>query len=337
MTNFETNPIDALEGLLAERRRYEGWLAQLEERRATSPAHVVDRVRSDYLGRLEGVTQRLRGRATDLEESAAGLKERIATLSAEEGARRDERAELELRALVGEFDAERAQESMSGCDEAIGRLSAERSGHEHELSRIAEVLALVAAPPPAPSAPPAPPTTAPMASLVEGAFDREAAHFVAAEAPEASEASEALPQSALETRTLVAPEPSAVDELAFLQSVVDSTREVQGEAAAAPVVEPELPAAPTPPATGDGVDFLPPPVLSAPRRPTPLSTSIPPSAREPLAGAPAASTLTPGSIPSFLKDMPTEQVKTLKCQECGTMNYPTEWYCERCGGELAAM
>jgi len=32
-----------------------------------------------------------------------------------------------------------------------------------------------------------------------------------------------------------------------------------------------------------------------------------------------------------------EQVKTLKCQECGTLNYPTEWYCERCGAELAAM
>ena len=29
--------------------------------------------------------------------------------------------------------------------------------------------------------------------------------------------------------------------------------------------------------------------------------------------------------------------KTLKCQECGTLNYPTEWYCERCGGELAAL
>lgn len=31
-----------------------------------------------------------------------------------------------------------------------------------------------------------------------------------------------------------------------------------------------------------------------------------------------------------------EQQKTLRCTECGTMNFPTEWYCERCGGELAA-
>lgn len=29
--------------------------------------------------------------------------------------------------------------------------------------------------------------------------------------------------------------------------------------------------------------------------------------------------------------------KTLKCVECGTMNLPTEWYCERCGAELAAL
>jgi hypothetical protein len=29
--------------------------------------------------------------------------------------------------------------------------------------------------------------------------------------------------------------------------------------------------------------------------------------------------------------------KTLKCKECGTMNVATEWYCENCGAELAAM
>lgn len=32
----------------------------------------------------------------------------------------------------------------------------------------------------------------------------------------------------------------------------------------------------------------------------------------------------------------SDQQKTLRCTECGTMNLPTEWYCERCGGELAA-
>lgn len=32
-----------------------------------------------------------------------------------------------------------------------------------------------------------------------------------------------------------------------------------------------------------------------------------------------------------------EAAKTLKCRECGTMNLPTEWYCENCGAELAAL
>jgi len=29
--------------------------------------------------------------------------------------------------------------------------------------------------------------------------------------------------------------------------------------------------------------------------------------------------------------------RSLKCKECGAMNLPTEWYCERCGAELAAL
>jgi hypothetical protein len=35
------------------------------------------------------------------------------------------------------------------------------------------------------------------------------------------------------------------------------------------------------------------------------------------------------------EDAPVE--KTLKCRECGTMNLATEWYCENCGAELAAL
>ncbi len=34
---------------------------------------------------------------------------------------------------------------------------------------------------------------------------------------------------------------------------------------------------------------------------------------------------------------PDTTARTLKCGECGTMNRPTEWYCEKCGGELAAL
>ena len=37
------------------------------------------------------------------------------------------------------------------------------------------------------------------------------------------------------------------------------------------------------------------------------------------------------------EDGDAEVVKTLKCRECGTMNVATEWYCESCGAELAAL
>ena len=38
------------------------------------------------------------------------------------------------------------------------------------------------------------------------------------------------------------------------------------------------------------------------------------------------------------EDRPSTTVaKTLKCGECGSLNRPTEWYCERCGAELAAL
>ncbi len=32
-----------------------------------------------------------------------------------------------------------------------------------------------------------------------------------------------------------------------------------------------------------------------------------------------------------------ESEKTLKCHECEALNFPTEWYCEKCGSELATL
>jgi hypothetical protein len=53
--------------------------------------------------------------------------------------------------------------------------------------------------------------------------------------------------------------------------------------------------------------------------------------------APLASNI-PGNTPIILRSSGAmEQSKTLKCTDCGAMNYPTEWYCERCGAELAAL
>jgi hypothetical protein len=105
-------------------------------------------------------------------------------------------------------------------------------------------------------------------------------------------------------------------ELAFLQSVT------QPRTASAPLSQP-------------GSDFSGPPPLPGMRR---NASAMPADSGGRDTATPArVASASPGEVPAFLRDMPTEQAKTLKCQECGTMNYATEWYCERCGGELAAM
>jgi hypothetical protein len=97
--------------------------------------------------------------------------------------------------------------------------------------------------------------------------------------------------------------PPPVDELAFLKSVAP---EEERKPAPAP--------APSPAAATSG------------RRSNPGSGSAGRTAEAP-AGA---------SQPAG-KGGATGVAKTLKCGECGTLNRPTEWYCERCGAELAGI
>jgi hypothetical protein len=56
---------------------------------------------------------------------------------------------------------------------------------------------------------------------------------------------------------------------------------------------------------------------------------------DPPRGAPMSASITPTPAADFNDD--AEVSKTLKCRECGTMNLATEWYCENCGAELAAL
>ena len=43
------------------------------------------------------------------------------------------------------------------------------------------------------------------------------------------------------------------------------------------------------------------------------------------------------ALPTPPADEDVEDPRPLKCRDCGTMNLPTEWYCEQCGAELAAV
>jgi hypothetical protein len=140
-----------------------------------------------------------------------------------------------------------------------------------------------------------------------------------------AEAQEALPPEVTEEVTAAAAveegeaEPAqtdAFDELEFLRSVTD-------DEASKP--RPRLSGQQPRISTSD---------LASPLEDTPLPGGgpQPPGKREAQVGA-------EGVEPVERKhDRPVHgSAKTVKCGECGAPNLPTEWYCERCGAELAAV
>ncbi len=136
------------------------------------------------------------------------------------------------------------------------------------------------------------------------------------------------------------------DEMEFLKSVVGPNTP---QATPTPVKRPPTPSGGTPrPQTPPGGTAYPPK-----REPTPAATPVQRLAEKlevPAAAAPPAAPAAPAAKQQSLNTSSqsenalgirssdaVEQPKTLKCPECGTMNYSSEWYCERCGAELAAI
>jgi hypothetical protein len=318
-------------GLIEERRRYEGWITALDARRDTTPAHVFERVQTDYRARLQRVVEQLASHRQAIEEEQASVQSRVSLLEAEERLQRDERAELELRSHVGELMGDDAEGAFRTVDETIAQLVSEKQGLE---SRIAELQTLLdeGAPTPAPSQAavasvssvaatsshethtnePPPPAAASVTSS-EGEPPEEPVAAAASSSPAegATESAQAAPKRGMS---------GSFDELAFLSSVVgkDKTPPMVEKRSSEPLLR-----------ASDNLE-----------RDEPVAESL-------LAGVdktrhktgehPLAANV-PANTPIVLKPTGTmEQSKTLKCNECGAMNYPTEWYCERCGAELAAL
>lgn len=137
-----------------------------------------------------------------------------------------------------------------------------------------------------------------------------------------AEAQEALPPEVTEQVTAAAEaesEPAqtdAFDELEFLRSVTD-------DEAGKP--RPRLSGQQPRISTSD---------LASPieHTPVPGGGPKPPAARQSQVGAEGVEAV------ETKQDRPAHgSAKTVKCGECGAPNLPTEWYCERCGAELAAL
>ena len=277
----ERDPVslDALNGLLKERQRYEEWLAALEDKRASTSDSVYQRVQSDYQTRLREVSSKLAERAGELRENIDALTVRLDEISRQERQQREARQEAELRAAVGEYTDKQWKEIGGAWDKELARLVKEKGAVDAQLNELSRIFAL-------------------------SVKERQA-------------------------------------------EAIAAGRAVSGDGARPPI-SPVVPR----PAIPE------PPTLNPPARveqPTPARSQqpsqSPANSRSPFdefpvlrpgggSGAPPSTAVaTPPSVPKAggTQDPRSEQHKTLKCPECGAANYPTEWYCERCGGELATM
>jgi len=374
-----------VESLMAERRKYENWIAALESRRATTPERVFSRVHADYHDRLDAVIEQLKEHTEGLRAELASLTLRLTAIEEEQQQRHDERAEAELRAHVGELSPDAWNQVAADADRSIESLTAKHSELELERSKTRELLNEAERPPtprggPAvtssAAAPPSAPVTAPAPAPAAARVDPLGAGIPIVRASTAGETQRARPESmaapaaapgttelptelpppviAAEARIVeaasaapagserrdadVTPPPTqradasrlsgqtkgTFDELAFLSSVVDTPN---GVLETPPADRPDERTRRDSFAQRASEDDI----VNLASDPGASLNGAPRSA-----GSPLAMNVS-GNIPIVIKDKTTEAAKSLKCGECGAMNYPTEWYCERCGAELASL
>src|SRR5947209_15332452 len=148
--------------LYEERQRFEAWLSALEAKRATTPVHIYTRVHADYGARLQRVVEELRTHRTALQETESTLIDRLTALDSEEAKHRDEAAEAELRATVGELASDQYNEVTDRTSSAIAKLSEERGRLQSELSQLRHLLDVGTAPLPTTAVTNEPPRAEPM-------------------------------------------------------------------------------------------------------------------------------------------------------------------------------
>ena len=304
MTDRTAGALAQVTALDEERRRYEAWLDQLDARRGSVPDHVLERVHRDYEARLRDVLGRLAEHAEMLRGVVDDRTREVALVRDEERQRRDERAEAELRALVGEYTPDQWREISARGDAGLEELVARRVALEEELARLEEVHALAATGGTPQALPPATPPAA-------------RAELADAPAPQPMAPPATTPRISGSVAAHGPPPPPA-------PRPADSFDDWDDEDVGLDDVGPRAGA---PGAAAPGAD------RRAGRDGWVTSDATEAGAHVPAAGAPPA--VTPASATPRGTD--AVAAKTLRCAECGTMNYPTEWYCERCGGELAAL
>lgn len=377
----EKDTAETVEKLLAERRKVAGWISALAAKRAETPSAVYQKVHDDYTAKLDKVQAKLVAASDSVQVAAVDVASRLTEREEALAKKRDERAEAELRAAVGEFSEREWEKRRGKLDDELGVVTGERDTLRDELRRLRDVLAEVAGTGPMGDEEEAPAEASADAAAPSEQSEWSGESSVSAEADAAPSAADdeamrgdAMPESSRPTPVsaeiipapptipiheqsgIAAVEPAqplapSFDELAFLKSVVGrptpvgtfhpmepalvpkrtpaDTRRVTTAPKRASVAEPPAPPA-EPPAPPENATEYAATEYATPEPPMPYPDPVP----EPR----VSQEMTPPRESYFGRPTPrtSEAIKSLRCQECGTLNFPTEWYCERCGGELAA-
>ena len=302
MSKAKTNALDALRALIAERQQYEQWISTLEAKREGTPEHVFERVHNDYRGRLDRVVSEIRTHAEELQLSISTLSARLVEVAREEDSRREGLQEAELRAAVGEYEPSQWAEIKSEAEAALEKIGADRVSLDSQLSELRAIQKLSEMGP----------------GMVEEPAEVPAPPVVADKPVETQSPSiEPVPRSA--EREAAAP----------VSEMSGSSAGHRSGTAAAPSRSDPVAETSTEPQSASPSASIPLEPIATAASAAASAASKPRSMKSPTGGVQAVRARSDAARP--------DGQKTLKCPECGTANYPTEWYCERCGGELATM
>jgi hypothetical protein len=313
MSSADTETLAALQALLEERQRYEGWLRTLDERRTTTPPHVFQRVYDDYTQRLNGVIGRLAEHREQVRETIATMTSELEQLRTRETERIDARTEAELRAIVGEYQEEEWTKIREDADLEIEMLAEERKELEVKLAELQGILESTEAP----------------VAIGKQSEDQSNVSSVSTQSPFAS-ATAAAVAAAEAMKMDAAGSEAKKSHSSSIAGLPNNGGSVAPQGVKASESSAKGQSETRPPSLEDFVDW--------PAR-RDAQSSAAQSGAAPRASAEASATTSARSAEPQSHDISTdsrrETEKTLKCPECGALNYTTEWYCERCGGELA--
>lgn len=302
MADPKSHDISEIETLLASRQRLVEWLAKLDAAGSRAPDTVRSKVRSDYQGRLGQVVAQLSTHRDVISETLNGLRSQSNEVEQLRQEEMNVRAEAELRHAVGEYSDDEWQLVELESSGKIAGFDHEIGRLSGEIQRLEEVLALIVPDRErhTPASQPAIQETSPHLSLEPSSTPPDADDGSPAPRPEAPRF---VPRGGHFPKEPLYPR----------------GQNPRAQAAPAPAPQPAAAAAAGTTTREDELAFL-------------RSMNVEILNPSPKAPAPPNGG-TADAEPRAAMPVP----KTLKCRDCGSLNRPTDWYCERCGAELAAV